>query len=355
MSTTDQQNEFIQSLSGELTPDQAAQLLEMGIQGDTGAQAPDLSALPGADAGAGTQGNVSGNPSTNPAPGDGASKGDGATTPESELTAENAVILAKDGKHTIEFERLVEARQQRDAYKAQAEEAARQLAELQEQAKARADAGQGPTKTDNRVAAAQAAIDQGVDPALFGDFSEEALAKGIATLVAAQVEARVSKALEPIQAKQATDATQAHYRAIYDAHPDADSIAESKELNDWMGAKPSFVRDALQSVLQGGTAAQVIELLAAFKQETGGARQQANSPTTGAALADEKAVREAAKKAIESAQPTPPASLTDFPGGRAAGLTREEQLAQLNGRELLDAMQTGSMSPEQIERFLNTL
>ena len=366
MSTTDQQNEFIQSLNGELTPDQAAQLLEMGIQGDTGVPALDLSAKPGADADSGKQATTSDNTdTTGKAPTadletgkqeEGAAKA--ATPPESELTPENAVILAKDGKHTIGFERLLEARQQRDAYKAQAEAAERQLAELKAQAKARADAGEAPTSTDDQVAAAQAAIDRGVDPEVFGDFSEEAIAKGIQSLIErglATVESRISKALEPIQASQQSNAEAAHFRAIYDAHPDADSIVESEEMTAWMASKPSFVRNALESVLEQGSAAQVIELFTEFKKETGAARREADQEAASAASVDEASVREAAKKAIESAKPTLPASLTDFPGGRAAGLTREEQMAQLNGRELLDAMQAGNMSPEQIERFLNTL
>ena len=49
-----------------------------------------------------------------------------------------------------------------------------------------------------------------------------------------------------------------------------------------------------------------------------------------------------------------PASLTDFPGGRPAGLTKAEALAGMtDGREMLDNM--ASMTPEQIEDLLNRL
>ncbi|MCT2416064.1 hypothetical protein MNU23_30780, partial [Pseudomonas aeruginosa] len=76
--------------------------------------------------------------------------------------------------------------------------------------RARATAGEAPTSQDNQLAAAQAAMDQGVDPAIFGDFSEEALAAGIQKLIDAKVEARVSalvdQKLAPIQKKEAESA-----------------------------------------------------------------------------------------------------------------------------------------------------
>jgi len=350
MTITNQQNEFIQSHEGVMTPELAAQLLEMGMQGDTGAPSPESVAQPGATAEAGAQANSdtaqpNATNSESAAPGQQAP----ATTGEPELTPENAVILAKDGKHTIDFEKLVEARQAAQDWKARAEAAQAQLAELQAQAQQRAEAGQAPTQVDNQVAAAQAAIDQGFDPAIFGDFSEEALAKGIQSLVAQQVAAHVGKALEPIQSKQALDANQAHIEAIYAKHPDADSLVESQELAKWIGDQPSFVADACKAVLENGTAQQVIELFDRFKQATG-ATQAAPAQTP--APADVKA---AAKAAINSATSAVPNSLSDFPGGRPSALTLHEQMAAMTPTQLLEHMQAGNMTPEQIERYLNTL
>lgn len=49
-----------------------------------------------------------------------------------------------------------------------------------------------------------------------------------------------------------------------------------------------------------------------------------------------------------------PASLTDFPGGRPAGLSKAEALAGMdNGRDMLAAME--DMAPQQIEDLLNKL
>ncbi len=345
------QDELIESLTENATPEQVAQLLELG-EGDTGKAPeaggePDASNKPGkdnqSDAGnlAGEQQNKSGD------------------IQDQNLDPDNAVILARDGKHTIGYEKLVEARngkQQAEASLAttqqQLAEAQAQLKRLQDEAKARADAGQEPTETDKQIAAAQAAIDKGVDLAAFGDFSEESLAKGIQAVVdkrvasvLAQIDAKVDAKLAPIQHKQTTDAHTAHLQAIYDAHPDADSIVESKELADWLAAQLSFVRDSCAAVLTNGNHAQVIELFDNFKKATG-VHQEAGATR-------ESDTQAKAKEAIARSEAAVPASLSDFPGGRASGKSRDEAMADMGAIDLLSAMD--DWTHEQIERFLNRL
>lgn len=323
-----QQTEFIQSLDGELTPEQAAQLLELADMGDTGTEPDTGSAMPGA------------------APDDGtnAEAGNSEAQPTPELSADTAIILARDGKHTISYDKLVEAREGEKHWRAQAESAMQELGALKAASQARSEAGVAPTAVDNQVAAASAAIENGVDPSIFGDFSEDALAKGIATLVSQQVEARVGKALEPLHQKQAVDATKSHYDAIYTAHPDADSLAESKELSDWIGSQPSFVQAAYRQVLETGTTQDVIELFDRFKAASG-----AQSP----AVPDPAATKAAAKAAVAKAQASVPDSLTGFPGGRPAAVTTAEAMAGMDGRQMLDAM--SGMTPAQIETMLDRL
>lgn len=321
---------------GDLTPEQAAQLLSLGIQGDTGAPSPELSSGPAAA----------------PAPTDASPQP--AAQPEPELTAENAVIMAKDGKHTISYDKLVQARETARAAQteaqtlaAQLQAAQQQLADLQAQAQARADAGQAPTATDNQVAAAQAAIDAGADPALFGDFSEEALAKGINRLVEQQVAAHmaaIDAKLKPIEQQAATDATTAHFNAIYSAHPDADSLVESQEFAVWKGAQPAVVRAALDQALEKGSSTDVIEVFSAFKAAT---QQQPPAAAGKGAMTP----AEAAKAAIAKAAMPVPASLSDIPGGRVAGTNVFEAMDTMNSHELLAA--TSNMTAEQIEAWLN--
>ena len=254
------------------------------------------------------------------------------------------MVLARDGKHTIPYETLVKHREGEQHWKAQAEAAQQQLADLQAQAQARADAGTAPTKTDNMVATAEAAIEAGADVGIFGDFSEEALAKGIATLVEQQVQARVSAALEPLATKQAKDAAAAHYDAIYSKHPDADSIAQSNEFAAWVNAQPSAVRNAYWGLFDaktGGTAEEIVEVFDAFKAAS------TPNPNTPAA-ADPKA---AASAAVAAARATPPASLSSIPGARVEGASELDRAADMSGPDMLEA--TKNMSPAQIEAWLD--
>lgn len=341
--TTTQQTEFLQqhAQDGVMTPEQAAQFLEL-VEGDTGTKLPDTSSVPSAapaDAAA----------STDPAAELEPSKNAGELPPPSDVQPDpaNTVILAKDGKHTIPYSKLEEARQAEQAARAAAQAAQAELAALRAQAEQRAAAGVAPTAADNASALVVKALETGdVDPAIFGDFSEGAMAKGIATLIK-QGFTSLRQELEPIKAQHQTSEVEKHYGAIYQAHPDADSIAESQELDSWIASKPSFVRDAYRAVLdpQGqGTAAQVIELFDTFKKETG-ATQAAAAP---APSVDPKA---AAKAAIAAAQPAVPASLSDFPGGRAGASSRMEALDALSPADLVEALE--AMPQAQRDLYLS--
>ena len=320
------------TIEGALTPEQAAAALAAG-EGDTSAElenggAPDATTV--TDDAAATDG-------------DNKAKPDAAATTEAGDPA-NTVVMARDGKHTIPYETLVKHREGEQHWKAQAEAAQQQLAELQAQAQARADAGTAPTKTDNMVATAEAAIEAGADVGIFGDFSEEALAKGIATLVEQQVQARVNAALEPLATKQAKDAAAAHYDAIYSKHPDADSIAQSTEFAAWVNAQPSAVRNAYWGLFDphtGGTAGEIVEVFDAFKAAS------TPNPNTPAA-ADYKA---AASAAVAAARATPPASLSSIPGARVEGASELDRAAEMSGPDMLEA--TKNMSPAQIEAWLD--
>lgn len=330
------QSEFFQehAVNGELTDAQMVQMMSLP-EGDTSALLE--SGMPAATESAeatpdGEQG------TTNEA------ENESATTPEPDPA--KAVVLAKDGVHTIPYEKLAEAREGEKHWKAQAEAAAAELAALKQQAQQRAEAGEAPTQTDAAVATAQAAIAQGVDPAIFGDFSEEALAKGIQALVdmrvQEQVAAALDKALAPMQQKQQADAVNTHLSSIYAAHPDADSIAESKELADWIEAQPSFARAGYQAVLQQGTTAEVIEFFDTFKQATGKAAQQ-NTP-------EQSDVSAAAKAALAKAKAQVPTSLSEIPAGSKAHHDEAEALMEMSDSNALNSFM--GKSPEQIRALL---
>lgn len=281
-----------------------------------------------------------------------------ADTPAGDTQAqeepEGAPIASKSGTYTIPYEKLTEARGQRDQLRAENEQLKAQLEQLtatqaqnlaaaQEQAKARADAGEAPTDADKNLAVAKAAAEQGVDVALFGDFSEEGIARGVAALVekstaaiAAQVDAKLKDALAPIQKHQAASATNDHQQAIYAAHKDADEIYESAEFKKWVGEQPTYARAAIEQTLAEGSAPQVIEVFSTFKASLGKADPAA-----------------AVAKALENAKVQPPASLSELPG--AVGTSDAERVVALadDPAKLLDFM--AGLSPEKQNRLMNSV
>lgn len=338
------QSEFFlaHQVDGQLTDEQMAEMLNLP-EGDTGAT-PEIgkpNPEPAKTVEAAPVENVD-KTTVEETPAD--PKKDGAAP-----TDPTPVVLAKDGVHTIPYEKLVEARDGEKHWKAQAETAQAQLAALQAEAAQRAEAGAAPTKTDNAVAVAAAAIEEGADPAIFGDFSEGDLAKGIHKLVAMRVEqataalrGELTEAVtKPIKEQQALTAQEAHFKTIYTAHPDADSVFESTELADWIGKQPSIVRDAYQGVLKQGSAEQVVELFSAFKAAT------VKTPVPPV----DPGVTAAAKAAIAAAKSPVPTSLSEIPAGSAAHHDEATAMLEMSSTSLLTKFD--GKSPEQIQAMLN--
>ncbi|WP_313080473.1 hypothetical protein [Pulveribacter sp.] len=324
--TTEAQQLLDAAFAGKLDLDADAGQATQAAPADTGTDSPTATEVTPADAPA------------------------GATAAQDDERA-GAPIASKSGEYTIPYEKLTQARQERDTIRAENEQLKAQLAQLtadqakniavaQEQAQARADAGQTPTDADKNLAVAQAAAAQGVDMTLFGDFSEEEIARGVTALVeqraAALVDAKLKDALAPLQQRDARSSADAHRAAIYEAHKDADEIYESAEFKKWIDEQPGFARSAIEQALSGGEAPQVIEVFSAFKATGGKAAPQ-----------------EAVAKALEAAKAQPPASLSELPG--AASTSDAERVAQLSGdpAKLLDFM--AGLSPEKQNRLMNSV
>lgn len=284
----------------------------------------------------------------------------GAQTPATpaEPDPSKAVVLAKDGVHTIPYEKLDEARKGEQHWRAQATAALERLQELESQAQQRADNGQAPTKQDQAVATAAAAIEQGVDPSIFGDFSDQAIAAGLQKMhsqsaasmreqlkaeLLAEVRAEVKAELAPIKQSHQQTTANAHYNAILEKHPDADSIAESKELADWIASQPTFARAGYQAVLQKGTTAEVIEFFDTFKAATGKTAQQTTSDSSG--------VADAAKAALAKAKAPTPTSLSEIPAGSKAHHDEAAALMEMSDSNVMGNFM--GKSPEQIRALLD--
>ena len=330
---------------GDWSPEQAAQYLEMSMNGDT-AQADSID-TPADTAAEDEQTETPVDKDDTPATEAPTDTPDDSSNDDVEG---EKVVLARDGVHTIPYEKLVEARE-RDRVSQEALAAANaELEILRKQIQTPANVA--PTQQEQDIETAQAAIDAGVNPDYFGDFSEEALAEGINKLiderVKAQVDAQVAQALQPIQAREQESAESAHYRTIYEAHQDIDSILESGEFDAWKGAQPTYVQAALDGVLAQGTAEQVVELLNNYKQST--------NSTAEPAKADKPSVddlKAKAREAINNAAPAIPASLSDIPGGHKGATSITEQMDSMSGIDIADEMM--SWPAEKREQYLNNL
>ena len=333
-----------------LTP---AELLEKALSGES---------LDGDDAGATTGGNTQGDgagTAVDAVSAGAAQDADGKQTDNTDDEPAGAPIASKSGAYTIPYEKLAEARDRAKTLEGENETLRAQLAELtakqqanlasaESSAQDRADAGQAQTQADANLEAAKAAMEQGVDASIFGDFSEEGIAKGIATLVGsmreelrAELREEAARELKPLKEREAKEAADGHYGAIYAKHPDANEIAQSAEFAAWHKALPSYARAAINAVLDpktGGTAQEVIEVFDTFKAQTG----KAYAP-----------VARGSGKALE-VQRRVPNSLSEMAGEQHQDIAQQVMAsAGTDNAALLERMQ--DMTPEQIERVMNAI
>lgn len=295
-----------QDADGNLTDAQTAQMLALDpFQGDTDTQLSE-SDVPDIDA---TPAEAKSPPETLPAE---------AAQPEPE-----PVVLAKDGVHTIPFEKLEEARQQAQHWARVAAEKDAEIARLA------AAAAQAPTTpaTEETQPPEEGEVS-------FGDYSDEDMKKGVQAVAqsvvakaVADINAKFEQVLAPIKAQEQTTALEAHFKALTDANPDHNEIAAGKPLQDWIESQPSFVRDHYKAVFERGTTSQVIELVSTFKKQSG---YETPAPTAPAVTAAQKA-----KEVIASAKNVRPTSLTDIPSGSTAHHDEAEAVREMTSTGLM--------------------
>jgi len=269
---------------------------------------------------------------------------------DTETEVEGAPILSKSGAYTIPYEKLAEARNERNALRERVAQLEQQIAGLSTQqqqnlaaaqadAQNRASAGQGQTEADANLAAATQAMADGVDVSIFGDFTEEDLAKGIAELnrraterIRAELQETIRQELAPLYEKEAKSASKAHYDAILEKHPDAFEIAESAEFAAWRDGLPAFAKPGVEHAMAKGTAQQVIEVFDAFR-----AASKTPQPTK--------------QRSAPEAKLSVPNSLSDVPGAAPMDSTQQVLAAAGNAEALLDRI--GSMTPEQLDALMD--
>lgn len=261
-----------------------------------------------------------------------------------------APISSKSGAYTIPYEKLEQARERAKTVEAENEALKAQLAELtskqqanleqaQEQAQARAKAGNTPNQADQNLQVAQDALAKGIDPAVFGDFSEDGIAKGIQTLFAQavpvireQLKAELEKEIAPLKAERAKTQADSHLGAIYAKHADADEVAESAEFKSWVQSLPTFARAGVEGAMSNGTTEQVIEVFDSFKARSG------FKPT-------------ATQMQAPEVQRRVPASLSEVNGAPPVDIVQQTLQVANNPAALIDRM--SSMTPEQVKALMD--
>jgi len=235
-----------------------------------------------------------------------------------EAAEETPVVLAKDGKNTIPYEKLVEAREEAKAARAEREALMQEmesikamLAEKDAPKTEQAEPEAGPVADE-----LQDLKDQLADLPEVIEFVERYTGSQLkqVEMLRAQIEALTAQ-IEPIRKTEQNRVVEDHFRAITTAHADADKIVESPEFVEWKGKQPSFAQEAYDAVLERGTAQQVIELFSAFKESTGWGKADATAGET------------AAPRTVKV---NTPKSLSDIPAGTAAPHDEAEALTQMS-------------------------
>ncbi|MDO5288538.1 MAG: hypothetical protein Q4F13_02745 [Pseudomonadota bacterium] len=327
---------------------ETAQLLDAALNGDLDLDADASNIDTSADSEQADESKKDAQPGKDKGAPETETKDDGDKQTEVQDNEQPGLIASKSGKYGIPYEKLTEARQQRDEFKSERDafkakyETLLALMEGKQQAE--------PEKTQSPVDAAEA-----VNPKdLFADFTEEGIAKGVVLLAEqraqAIVEAKLKEALTPLQQQQQVSAAQAHWNAIVSAHQDAEEVADSAEFKQWVDKQPGYAQGAIVQALQHGTADQVIEVLSAFKAQ---AELDAKQTQTKPADKPDAAVQSAVEKARSQAAAQPPVSLSEMPGAPAASDSERVAAIASDPVALMDFM--AGLSPEKQMRLMNSV
>lgn len=259
------------------------------------------------------------------------------------------VILAKDGVHTIDYQKLVDARESEKAARAEAD---RLRAEL-----AAAKAAPAPAPAAAPAAATPA---PGPVEVTFGNYDDKDLSAGVNQIVEArltQAKAEWAESLTPLQAELAASRLEKHLTTIYTAHPDAESVVMSREFEAWKASQPSFMQPEIERIQDKGTAAQMVELLNTYRAANPKAAQApapAPAPAAAKGNADDGLTTEQrAERAIANAKTRTPNSLSDLPAGSAAHHDEAGAIAEMDPVDVMNSFH--GKTPKQIEELMNRL
>ena len=258
-------------------------------------------------------------PTEEPATNEPAAEADAAPEGDGKPDAdEEPVILAKDGKNVIPYEKLVEARNEAKAAREEREALLQEMESIKAQLAAKADDGKGEPAPADMDAELEALKEELSDLPEVVAFVEKFAGSKLSQIdMLRQKLENLEAQVEPIRRSSQDQAIEAHFQAIRTAHPDADNIVDSKEFTGWLDGQPSFVRETYNAVLERGSAQQVAEMFSAFKAAT---------PAWGKATGGETP---APKQKPMKTQDTP-RSLSDIPAGSPPVTDEAEAIMQMS-------------------------
>ena len=343
--------EVLEANDGELTDEQMADLLdgnevEAAGAGDTDGDKPtsEPEETPTGEADQETT-SPTDNPEEDPT-GDQDSKG-GEDGGEQEPT-----LLAKDGEHTIPYQKLVDARDEAKDAKDQAknwQEIAEGKDKLIDDLKSQAadpasESTDDPDESGQEAQADKLATDM---EELLEDYPEAAKhIKGIMDSNSSLTQ-KISDLETAIESLNPVSPTNQHFAQIKDAHADHEEIPTSEEFTKWLDGQPSIMKNAYSKVLQEGTAEQVIEMFDTYKQAIPGDTGKESDTQKDTGPTDAEKVAAAEHKAKDDA--AAPTSLSDIPGSTAHH-DEGEAMRDMSAMSLLDKFD--GKSQEQIEELL---
>lgn len=244
---------------------------------------------------------------------------------------EKPVIMAKDGIHTIEYEKLEEAREERKLYKQEAESLKGENASLQETIDALTAAEEDPTDDTATQEAVEALTNlQEQDPDVYKavqamlEAKDQTFAEKLADL-----EDRFAKVIEPIQ--QSTEETfeDRHFDAVTDVHEDLHEImVEGGPVDEWVAKQPVFMQTAMNEVITNGDAQEVIDLVNQYKDSL---------PVEPSVEIPEPDIAAKAAEAVEAVKQNKsvPNSLSAVPAGTKAHHDENEALLNMSNQNQL--------------------
>jgi len=261
------------------------------------------------------------------------------------------VIMAKDGVHTIPYEKLVEARVEASSARTALEEQISKNAELQTAMDKMATAQNAQAEG----AATQEETNEILDevrkefPDLVTAF-ETMLTKerGFYTAqIAAQAEEinTLKSDIAPVKEKAVKADKEEHFNSVRKIHNDLDTIVAGEELGTWIESQPEVLQKAYVEIINNGHAADVVKMLDTFKAATG------YQPPAGDTAGQGKQADGQTAAGIPAPKRPVPTSLSEIPGGSQVPHNQVDAIMSAgNPLKQIDAFM--GKTPDQIEEIL---